>query len=78
VLKLFLLFRGDPMNKEEGIRQMRLCAEKGHFLAPFARLMLAVTSLRAGNKPEARAILGSLAQEFPHNTLYQHQLDRIR
>ena len=65
------------MDKDEGIRQMRLCAEKGHYLAPFARLMLAVTNLRDNNKAGARAILSSLAQEFPRNTLYKRQLDRI-
>ena len=77
IMKIFFLFRGDAMDKEEGIRQMRLCAEKGHYLAPFARLMLAVTNLRDNNKAGARAILASLAQEFPRNTLYKRQLDRI-
>lgn len=78
ILKIFFAFRGDSMNKEEGIRQMRLCAEKGHDLAPFARLMLAVTDIRAGDKAGAKELLGGLAREFPQNTLYQRQLERIR
>jgi hypothetical protein len=77
ILRLFLLMRGDPMDKEEGIRQIRLCAEKGHYLAPFARLMLAVTDLRAGDKTHAREMLRVLAEEFPQNTLYRRQLERI-
>jgi hypothetical protein len=77
IMKLFFLLRGDPMDKEEGIRQMRLCAEKGHYLAPFAQLMLAVTDIRANNKAGARQILAGLAKEFPRNTLYQRQLERI-
>ena len=78
VMRLFLFMRGDAMDKEEGIRQIRICAEKGHYLAPFARLMLAVTDLRAGNKAHAREMLRGLATEFPQNTLYRRQLDRIR
>jgi hypothetical protein len=78
ILKLFFLFRGDAMDKEEGIRQMRLCAERGHYLAPFARLMLAVTDLRANDKAHAREMLRGLAQEFPRNALYKRQLDRIK
>ncbi len=43
-MRFFLLMRGDHMSKEDGIREMRLTAEKGHYLAPFARLMLAVAA----------------------------------
>ncbi len=78
ILRLFLFMRGDAMDKEEGVRQIRICAEKGHYLAPFARLMLAVTDLRAGNMAHAREMLSGLATEFPQNTLYRRQLDRIR
>jgi hypothetical protein len=78
ILRIFFRFRGDPMDKEEGIRQMRLCAEKGHYLAPFARLMLAVTDIRAGDKAKARELLGGLAEEFPQNALYRRQMERIR
>ncbi len=77
VLKFFLKLRGDQMDAAEGVREIRICAEKGHFLAPFARLMLAVTDLRANDKAGARQILASLAQEFPQNSLYQRQLERI-
>lgn len=77
ILRLFLFMRGDAMDKAEGIRQIRLCAEKGHYLAPFARLMLAVTDIRGGNKAHAREMLGGLAAEFPQNTLYRRQLERI-
>ena len=78
IMKLFFMFRGDPMDKEEGVKQMRLCAEKGHYLAPFARLMLAVTDIRSDNKAGARDLLAGLAREFPKNTLYQRQLERIK
>ena len=77
IMKLFFFLRGDSMDKEEGIRQLRICAEKGHFLAPFARLMLAVCDLRSNDKAGARQLLAGLAQEFPKNPLYQRQLNLI-
>jgi hypothetical protein len=78
VLRLFFFLRGDSTSKEEGIRQMRLVAEKGHYLAPFARLMLAVCELKDHNTAEARAILTGLSQQFPQNTLYSRQLARMK
>ncbi len=39
--------------------------------------MLAVAELRDGNKERAKSLLAGLAQEFPRNTLYQRQLNRI-
>jgi hypothetical protein len=78
VMRLFFFLRGDSTSKEEGIRQMRLVAEKGHYLAPFARLMLAVCELKDHRPEEARAILTGLAQQFPQNTLYSRQLARMK
>jgi hypothetical protein len=56
---------GAGTNQAEGVRLLRLTAEQGHYLAPFARLMLAVGELRDGRTQEGKAILFGLAQEFP-------------
>ncbi len=76
-IRFFLVLRGDRTSKEEGIRQLRVTAEKGHYLAPFARLMLAVAELRDQHPEQARSLLQGLAQQFPRNTLYARQLARI-
>jgi hypothetical protein len=78
VLRLFLSLRGDQTSKEEGIRLMRLTSDRGHYLAPFARLMLAVAELKDNHPQQARDLLASLAREFPRNSLYTRQLLRIR
>jgi hypothetical protein len=78
VLRFFLLLRGDSTSREEGVRQMTIVAEKGHYLAPFARLMLAVVNLKEHHPEQARSILSGLAKEFPQNTLYTRQLARIK
>lgn len=76
-VRWFLGLTGGETDKQTGIRELRVAAEHGHFLAPFARLMLAVAELRDGKKMEARSLLSSLATEFPRNTLYRRQMERI-
>jgi hypothetical protein len=76
-VRWFINITGGATNKKYGISELTLAAQRGHHLAPFARLILAVAELRDGHKDQARSLLASLAQEFPGNTLYRRQLDRI-
>jgi hypothetical protein len=73
-----LRMTGSQTDKDEGIRRLRLTAEKGYYLAPFARLLLAVAALRDKDKSTARVLLAGLATEFPHNQLYSKELARIQ
>lgn len=76
-LRWVLGITGAATSRQEGVRLLRLTAEKGHLLAPFARMMLAVAALRDNNPHEARSILIALQREYPQNTLYGRQLARI-
>jgi hypothetical protein len=76
-LRWVLSWTGAGTDKKEGLRLLNVTAEKGHYLAPFARMMLAVAAIRDGQPQQARQILTMLAQEFPHNTLYVRERDRI-
>lgn len=76
-VRWFIGLSGGSSDKQLGIRELKITAEHGHFLAPFARLMLAVAELRDGNKGTAKNLLSGLAQEFPNNTLYSRQMRRI-
>ncbi len=69
---------GGQTDKAKGISELKITAEHGHYLAPFAQLLLAVAELRDGNKERARALLTDLAKQFPQNPMYPHQLERIR
>jgi len=69
---------GASTDKEEGIKLLTLTANQGHYLAPFARMMLAVAAIRDGNPQQARSILIALSKQFPGNNLYDRQLARIR
>ena len=77
-IRWLLRLGGAQTDKEEGIAKLRLTATKGHYLAPYARLLLAVAALRDHDRMQAREILSGLAQEFPHNPLYRKELARIQ
>ena len=76
-LRWLLSWSGAGTDKQEGLRLLNITAEKGHYLAPFARMMLAVAAIRDGHPQQARNILTALAQEFPRNSLYVRERDRI-
>lgn len=77
-VRWFLRLYGARTDKDEGIRKLELTAEKGHYLLPYARLMLAVAALRDNDHNRARALLENLSQEFPSNTLYRYELEKLR
>ncbi len=68
---------GAETDKDTGIQKLQLTATQGHYLLPFARLLLAVAALRDKNRAQARALLQDLAQEFPNNELYRRELARL-
>jgi len=77
-VRWFLRLYGARTDRDEGIRKLELTAEKGHYLLPYARLMLAVAALRDNDRDRARALLANLAQEFPNNTLYRQELAKLQ
>jgi hypothetical protein len=76
-VRWLLRLGGARTDKTEGVRKMRLTAENGHYLLPYARLLLAVAALRDQNTAQARQILEELAREFPRNQLYRNELARL-
>ncbi|HZP17994.1 MAG TPA: hypothetical protein VFB00_08520 [Terriglobales bacterium] len=76
-VRWLLRLGGAQTDRERGLAKLRLTAEKGHYLAPYARLLLAVAALRDHDRNRARELLNGLAAEFPHNPLYRRELARI-
>ncbi len=72
-----LRLSGAQTSKEEGIKKMTLVAQNGHYLRPFARLLLAVQNLRDKNRAVARDLLAGLARDFPGNHLYASELAKL-
>jgi hypothetical protein len=76
-VRWILHLTGSETDKQEGITRLKLAAEKGAYLAPYARLLLSVAALRDKDTKTARALLQGLATQFPHNDLYAKELARI-
>ena len=68
---------GSMVDRQKGIEQLRLTAQHGHYLEPFAKLLLAVAALRDNNRAGARELLSELHNRFPHNELYVRELNRL-
>jgi hypothetical protein len=68
---------GAETDRDKGVEDLRLTAEKGAYLSPYARLLLAVAALRNKDIPRARDLLGALSREFPHNRLYAQELAQL-
>ena len=77
-VRWMLRMTGAQTDHDAGIAKLRITAEQGHYLLPYARLLLAVAALRDGNRDSARQLLGGLAREFPHNHLYASELAKLQ
>jgi len=73
-----LQLAGNKTDREYGLEKLRITAEKGTYLRPFAQLLFAVAALRDKRLDEARSILRGLSAEFPRNRLYVEELARLR
>jgi hypothetical protein len=69
---------GAQTDRRTGIEKLQLTAAKGHYLEPYARVLLAVAALREHDKLWAKQLLQGLVQEFPQNQLYARELARLQ
>jgi tetratricopeptide (TPR) repeat protein len=64
-------------DQEVGLKELRMTAEHGHYLAPFATILLAFDDLRHKNKTEARKKLLWLSEQFPNNPHFQEEMTKL-
>jgi hypothetical protein len=77
IFRWFVRFDDVRGDKQQGVQALSLVAEKGHYLKPFAKLLLAATYLREKRYDETRAILRELTLAYPQNALLKREFDRI-
>ena len=77
-VRWILRMTGSNTDHDDGIRKVRLAAEDGRYLRPFARLLLAVAALRDKDVNTATEILEDLSKQFPMNKLYTEELARLK
>ncbi len=64
-------------DKQAGIKELKLVADRGHYLAPFANILLAIAFVRDHDKQHARLLLASLRDQFPANPLFSQEITRL-
>jgi hypothetical protein len=72
-----LRLAGYEGNRSQGLRQLRITAEHGRLLGPFARILLAIAYLRSHEPARARALLEGLEHDFPSNPLFAREIQRL-
>ena len=76
-LRWVMRLGGVAGDKKEGIAELQLTADRGHYLGPFARILLAIAYVRDKDNIRAREILSSLRDEFPKNPLFAREIARL-
>ncbi len=64
-------------DKTAGITDLQLTAQHGHYLAPFARILLAIAYVREKDKQRARELLVGLRDEFHGNPLFATEIAHL-
>ena len=77
-MRWFLRLAGAETDRDLGLQRLRLTAQGGRYLKPYARLLLAVAALRDMDRPAARDILRDLSKQFPNNRLFREELARLQ
>jgi tetratricopeptide (TPR) repeat protein len=75
--RFFLMFGGIHGNKKAGMDELRRTAENGHYLKPYAKMLLGLVALREMQDEVAREEFTDLAAEFPGNPLFASELERL-
>jgi len=76
-VRWILRLGGVSGDKKAGIEELRLTADRGQYLAPFARILLAIAYVREKDNGHAREVLASLRDEFPSNPLFAREIARL-
>lgn len=64
-------------DKKIGMSELQITAANGHYLAPFARILLAIAYVREKDNSHARELLASLRDQFPANPLFAYEIAHL-
>ncbi|HKR94481.1 MAG TPA: hypothetical protein VJW55_03925 [Candidatus Angelobacter sp.] len=76
-IRWMLRLDGLKGDQNEGVKELTLVAEHGHYLLPFARILLAFDDLRHKDKADARKKLEWLHEQFPNNPLFLQEIAKL-
>ncbi|MDQ6701562.1 MAG: hypothetical protein M3Z36_15390 [Acidobacteriota bacterium] len=77
VFRWFLKFDDVQGNKDTGLKNLQLVADKGNYMKPLAKILLAAAYLREKKFSLTQKLLQDLSHEFPANPLLKRELAKI-
>ena len=77
-VRWILRLGGLPADKQGGIADLQTTAQHGHYLAPFARILLAIAYVREKDKARALQLLDELRLQYPGNVLFPREMARLQ
>ncbi len=76
-IRWFVHFDNVNGDKKAGIQHVQLVANEGHYLKPFAKILLAIAALRDKRPRDAEMWMQELAKAYPQNPLFRKELDKL-
>lgn len=76
--RAFLWFGGIHGDRERGMEEMKKAASDGHYLRPFAKILLALAYRREHQPDQARVLLSELTEQFPTNPRFAYELSLVQ
>lgn len=77
LVRFFVRFDDVQGSKQQAISHLKIVATQGHYLKPFAKILLATAALREHRLQDAQGILLELTQSYPANSLLQRELVKV-
>jgi len=75
--RFMLWFGGIHGDKQLGMEQVQKTADNGHYLKPFAQILLALSARREKKDALAQKVLKDLTEEFPGNAVYEAEYAKV-
>jgi hypothetical protein len=76
-IRWFVHFDNVSGSKEAGVRNLKLVADEGHYLKPFAKILLGIAALREKRPHDAQRLLAELSHNYPQNPLFRKELEKL-
>jgi hypothetical protein len=76
--RMMLWFGGIHGDKKLGMELVGRTAEKGRYLAPFAKILLALAARREKQKALAEKLLKALTEEYPESPLFAAEYAKVQ
>ncbi len=76
-VRWFVHFDNVNGSKTKGVQNLEKVAHDGHYLKPFAKILLGIIDLREKKYRDAQRLLVELNREYPENPLFRKELAKL-